>query len=346
MRYKHLSIEEREQIQQGLWQKKSLQQIAKELGRQPSSISREIERNRPPERFLYTPRLSHERALKKRKSRGRQDRLKNDAIREYVISHLKIRWSPEQIANRIKEDIPGENISHEAIYQYIYYQIHRNGWGLLRPGCQDLRIYLRRRKKRRTHKGTRRCQRIFKPRGTSINERPVVVSERARIGDWEGDTVESSDHKPGVNTLVERKTGLVLITKLKDKTSRATTEAVGCRMSALPERVKYSLTMDNGPENQNWQAMEEKTGLRTFFANAYHSWERGTNENTNGLIRDYFPKKTDFTMISQEEIQQVEYLLNTRPRKRLGWKTPLEVFSKELNRFNIILKMPSVALAG
>lgn len=346
MQYKHLSIEERERIQQGLWQHKSLRQIAKELGRQSSSIAREINRNLPAERFLYTPRLSHERSLEKRKSRGRTNRLKNDMIRGYVTSHLKLRWSPEQIANRIKEDIPGTCISHEAIYQYIYHQIHRDGWGLLRPGCQDLRNYLRRRKKRRTHKGQRRCQRIFKPRGISINERPLIINERMRLGDWEGDTISSKDNKPGANTLVERKTGVVLITKLRSKTSRATTEVVSFRMLALPERAKYSLTTDNGPENQDWQTLEEKTGLKTFFANAYHSWERGTNENTNGLIRDYFPKKTDFTAVSDEEIQEVENLLNTRPRKRLGWLTPLEAFSKELNQFNIILKTPSVALVG
>lgn len=346
MQYKHLSIEERELIQKGLWEKKPIRSIAQSLERSPSSISREISRNLPQKHFLYTPRLSHERALKKRKSRGRHERLKNDAARDYVISHLKLRWSPEQISNRMKEDVPGENISHEAIYQYIYHQIHRDGWGLLRPGCQDLRVYLRRRKKRRTHKGMRRCQRIFKPKGISINERPVIVSERTRLGDWEGDTVESANHKPGINTLVERKTGLAFITKLDDKTSQATLGAVNCRLSVLPSLARQTLTTDNGPENQRWQAMEEKVKIKCFFANAYHSWERGTNENTNGLIRDYFPKKTDFTTISRERLKEVEDLLNNRPRKRLGWLTPSEVFSKELIQFNIILNMPSVALAG
>jgi IS30 family transposase len=158
--------------------------------------------------------------------------------------------------------------------------------------------------------------------------------------------VESTDHKPGINTLVERKTGLVFITKLRDRTSFATTEAVNHRFSFLPRQTKQTLTIDNGPENQDWQTLETKTGLRCYFANAYHSWERGTNENTNGLIRDYFPKKTDFTQISQEQLQEVENLLNARPRKRLGWATPQEAFSKELNRFNIILKTPSVALVG
>ena len=346
MQYKHLSVEEREQIQRGLWEHKSLRTIAQELGRQPSSIAREIERNLPKERFLYTPRLSHARALEKRQSRGRADRLKNDAIREYVVFHLKLRWSPEQIAHRIKKDMPGCRISHEAIYQFIYHQIHRKGYGYLKPGCQDLRIYLRRRKKRRTHQGMRRCQRIFKPRGTSINERPVIVSERARLGDWEGDTVESINHKPGINTLVERKTGFVFITKLDNKTSQATLEAVEGRLAGLPSLAKQTLTTDNGPENQHWPATEERVGIKCFFANAYHSWERGTNENTNGLIRDYFPKKTDFTAIASEEIREVENLLNRRPRKRLGWLTPLEAFSKELNRFKISINMPSVALAG
>lgn len=345
MHYKHLTIEEREHIQQGLWRDKSLRDIAKEIGRSPGSISREIERNLPPERFLYTPRLAQQRALEKRKIRGRQDRLKNDIIRDYVISHLKFRWSPEQISHRIEEDIQ-ESISHEAVYQYIYHQIHRQGYGYLKPGCEDLRPYLRRRKKRRTHQGQRRCQRIFKPRGTSINERPLIINQRQRLGDWEGDTVSSKDNQTGINSLVERKTGLVLITKLKDKTSQATTEAIASRMSELPPITRNSLTMDNGPENQDWPGIEEKTGLKCFFANAYHSWERGTNENTNGLIRDFFPKKTDFTFISNEEIQKVEYLLNTRPRKRLNWFTPLEVFSKELNWFNITINIPSVALAG
>jgi IS30 family transposase len=209
-----------------------------------------------------------------------------------------------------------------------------------------LRIYLRRRKKRRTHKGQRRCQRVFRPRGVSINERPEIINERMRLGDWEGDTIESIDHKPGVNTLVERKTGVVFITKLKNKTSQATLEAVNDRLSSLPKKARHSLTTDNGPENQDWQETETRVRLKCYFANAYHSWERGTNENTNGLIRDYFPKKTDFTTISQEQLKEVENLLNNRPRKRLGWLTPFEVFSKELNQFNIILKMPSVALAG
>ena len=348
MHYKQLSIEERELIQYFLWEKKSVRDMAKDLGRSPSSICREINRNLDSlGRRMYVPRVSHQRALLKRKSRGRQDRLKNDAIRSYVISHLKLRWSPEQIANRIKQDLPGCRISHEAIYQYVYHQINRNGWGLLKSGCQDLRTCLRRRKKRRTRQGQRRCQRIFKPRGVSINDRPEIINQRVRLGDWESDTVESIDHKPGINTLVERKIGLVLVTKLEDRTSQATNEAVENRLLLLPQPARRSLTRDNGPENQEWQVLEAKTKIKCYYANAYHSWERGSSENANGLIRDFFPKKTDFAVISQEELSRVEYLLNARPRKRLNWLTPEEAFTKELNQLNIILvRLPSVALAG
>lgn len=330
MHYKHLTIQERETIQLMLWKKKSIRAIAQKINRPPSTVSREIKRNMDSiGRRRYNPRGAHERALEKRKSRGRKDRLKNVRVRNYAITHLKKKWSPEQIAGRIQSDI-NEKISHEAVYQYIYYQIHRDGYGLLKPKCEDLRVYLRRKKKRRTHKGIRRCQRCFKPKGTIIDERPAIVEERKRIGDWESDTVESKDYKPGINTLVERQTGLVFISKLFNKTSKATTTAIVSRLNFLPPKAKQTITFDNGTENSNWQELERKTNIKTFFCHPYHSWERGTNENTNGLIRDYFPKKTDFTKIPNEEIKRVEHELNTRPRKRLNYKTPLEVFSVAL----------------
>jgi transposase, IS30 family len=329
MKYTHFRIEERELIQELVWQKVSVREIAKRLGRSHSSVSREMSKKFPKEHKVYTPRLANERALLKRKSRGRKDRLKNETIRKYVVAHLKMRWSPEQISGRLNKDLT-LSISHEAIYQYIYAQIHRDGYGLLRPGAEDLRPYLRRKRKRRMGKNMVRGQRIFRFKSASIEKRPQVVNERKRVGDWEGDTVESCDHKPGVNTLVERKTGYVFITKLKDKTSGATIKAVTQRMSVLPQKVKYTLTLDNGPENRNWQSMQEQTKLSVYSAHPYCSGERGTNENTNGLIRDYFPKKTDFTQVSDELIQKVEYDLNNRPRKRLNWSTPLEAMSGAL----------------
>jgi len=329
MKYEHLSIWEREKIQELFWLKKSVRYIAGILGRSPSSISRELRRNFPQERIRYTPRLANERALFKRTCRGRTKRLKTQGIREYVVSHLKLGWSPEQTSAMVKKEKIGL-ISHEVIYQFVYAQIHRNGYGYLRPGHEDLRPYLRRKQKRRQKKGMRKSQRIFKLKGISIDERPHIVDTRERIGDWESDTVESYNHKPGVNTLLERKTGLFLVTRVSDKTSASTVRAIEERMSALPKKMKQTITFDNGPENSNWQVVEEKTKLKTFFAHPYHSWERGANENANGLLREYFPKGTDFSTISDEDLVEVEYRLNSRPRKRLGWMSPLQAMSVAL----------------
>ncbi|KKQ71981.1 MAG: integrase catalytic subunit [Candidatus Peregrinibacteria bacterium GW2011_GWC2_39_14] len=330
MQYTHISIEEREKIQEMLWQKKSVRQIAKALNRSPSSISREIFRNQSRLKQLYRPRIAQDRADMHKKYRGREKRLKNEIIRSYVISKLRERWSPEQISGRLRIDHPEQAISHEAIYQYVYAQIHRDGYGYLRPECEDLRIYLRRRRKRRVHKGYRKCSRTSLIRGRSINVRPAVVNERIRVGDWEGDSVASVSNKTGINTLVERKIGYLMMTKLKNKTGKATTNVVSKRLSILPEKLRLTLTLDNGPENQDWQTIEERIRITCYHANPYHSWERGTNENTNSLIRQYFPKKTDFGMISDEQIKRVETFLNNRPRKRLNYKTPLEAMSVAL----------------
>ena len=328
MNYKHFSIEERELIQTMWWERKSMRDIAKALGRSHTSVSREMRKNFPLEHKIYTPRLAQERAKENTKRRGREDRLKSEKIRSYVVTHLKRRWSPEQISMRIKIDL-NQTISHEAIYQYVYSRVCF-GSNLTKPNMEDLRPYLRRRRRIRRPKGGRRCQRIFKPYGTSIEERSDIINERRRIGDWEGDTVESKDHKPGINTLVERKVGYVMITRLKDKTSSATVHAVSTRMNALPSRFKHTITLDNGPENRDWENLEQKTEMKTYFAHPYCSGERGTNENTNGLIRDYFPKKTDFDTISDEELLFVERELNCRPRKRLNGRTPLEAISGAL----------------
>lgn len=237
---------------------------------------------------------------------------------------MKEGWSPEQIAGSIEAD-KGERISHEAIYQYVYAQIHRGGNGWVRPGKEDLRPYLARRHKKRARKGMRKGQRIFRPNGASIDERPLVVNKRRRIGDWEGDTIASKNNDIGLNSLVDRKSGLLLLSKLSAKTAEATREVVARRLANLPS---HTLTVDNGSENRTWEETEKEAGVKVYFAHPYHSWERGSNENTNGLVRRYFPKGTDFRTVSNEEIAWVEYALNTRPRKRLGYRTPLAVFNE------------------
>ena len=170
----------------------------------------------------------------------------------------------------------------------------------------------------------------MKPRGISIEKRPKIVGARKRIGDWEGDSVESKDHKPGLNTVVERKIGLLFMTKLRDKTSAATVEAMKERFADVPRRFRQTVTLDNGPENSDHGSITRTTGLTCYSAHPYSSHERGTNENTNGLIRDYFPKKIDFSMIPDEMIRFVEAEINSRPRKRLNWRTPLEAWSVAL----------------
>ena len=327
MNYKHFTIEEREIIQTMLWQHTSIRSIATALGRSPSSVSREVKRNKPPVRNHYTPRLADKRAHEKRTHRGRKLRLKNGVVRRYVVNKLKEGWSPEQIAGRLSLDHPEEHISHEAIYQYIYSHVYREGYGYMKPHYHDLRPYLKRRHTRRVPHGGRACRKAVRQRGISIEERPKAVNNRSHIGHWENDTVESCRHKAGINTLVERKSGLVFMTKLTNKKSSATTEAIVRRLGVLPQNKRLSITFDNGSENAGWKTVQETLGSICYFAHPYCSGERGTNENTNGLIRWYFPKGTDFTTVSEEALSMVEYMLNTRPRKRLGWRTPLEDFN-------------------
>lgn len=329
MKFKHFTIEEREKIQELLWQKASVRSIAGVINRSPSSVSREISKNIPLKR-IYKPRLAHERAVERRSSRGRKLRLKNGFIRRYVISKLKDDYSPEQIAGRLHEDYPDESISPEAIYQYIYSQIYRAGTGSMKPGYHDLRQYLKRGHKFRRKQGMRRGQRVLRPKGPCIDDRPKEVEKRETVGHWETDSIVSKKSTVGLNTIVERKTGLVFITKIQDSTAEVTKEALVKRLGEVPEQFRSTVTSDNGHENFMFDSVMTELGVLWFFAHPYHSWERGTNENTNGLIRWYFPKGTDFATISNDTIKAVETALNNRPRKRLGWKTPLEAFNESV----------------
>lgn len=329
MSYTHFTIEERERIQELRWAKWSMRRIARELGRTPSSISRELSRNLPPERKRYAPRLAHARALRQRRSRGRTERLKSAVLRTYTVTQLKRGWSPEQIAGTSLHAV-GQTISHEAIYQYIYAQVHRAGYGYVKPGCEDLRAYLPRRRKRRMRKGMRSVQRIERTeRLPSIDTRPNEVAERTRIGHWEDDLIVSRASSDNLKTINERVSGIVFIGRVKDGSAAETNRVVTERLGGVPAQWRRTLTRDRGTENMGYVALQDTLGLDCYFAHAYHSWERGSNENLNGLIRRFFPKGTDFRTITNEQIRQVEYLLNSRPRKRLGYKTPYQVFYEQ-----------------
>lgn len=329
MNYKHFSIEEREKIQDGLWAKRSIRSIANTLGRSPSSVAREIGRNILL-KWSYRPRLANERALEHRHHRGRTLRLKNGFIRRYAVAKLKEGFSPEQISGRLTLEHPRYHISHEAVYQYIYHQVYRGGHGYMKPYHHDLRPYLKRRHQRRVRKGMRKSQRIWRPKGLSIDVRPKSVAARHTIGHWEGDSMVSRKSTAGLNTLVERTTGLAFISKIENGTAHETGVRVRERLSVLPPYLRKTLTLDNGPENADHVAITHALGTKVYFAHPYHSWERGTNENTNGLIRWYLPKGTDFATVSNAEVAAIEWALNNRPRKRLGWRTPLEAWSVAL----------------
>ena len=221
-------------------------------------------------------------------------------------------------------------ISHEAIYQYVYQQIHRKGNGLVKKGCEDLRIYLVRRHKRRAKKGFRKAQKA--ERATllpSIENRSRVVDERSRVGDWEDDIITSKKSLVCVKSINERKTGVVFFKKTLNGTAKICDEAVRNRLSIIPSKYRKTLTRDRGSENKAYETLAKDLDLDIFFTHAYCSYERGSNENNNGLFRRYFPKKTNFANISDEDVAKVEYLINSRPRKRLDGFTPYEIFYKE-----------------
>lgn len=329
MQYKHLTIEEREIIQEMLWQKQSIRAIAKELNRSPSSISREINKNKDSiNRRRYIPRVAHSKAMSNRAKRGKRKLAKSRALYYYVIDKLKLGWSPEQIANTAKKNI-GESISYEAIYQYVYAQIYRKGYGYVKPGQEDLRPYLARRRKRRNQQGMRKSHRIDKGPLPSIESRPNEVGLRLNIGDWENDLIVSGQSKFKLKTINERYSGLVFIEKVKNGTTEESSKAMFKRLSEIPRKYLKTLTMDRGSENLNYKEIENILGFDCYYAHSYCSWERGCNENLNGLIRRYLPKKTDFKTVTNNDIKKIEYLLNSRPRKRLGYKTPYEVFYKK-----------------
>jgi len=317
-RYKQLSLEDRDRITEMKAGGLSLRAIAGELGRSPSTIAREVGRNSSPAYALYMSHRAHDRAARRKREAAGRPRLKDKETADYVREKLSMGWSPEQIAGRIGIDRPGLSISPEAIYQFIY---HRET-----EGREELIRCLRRGHRKRKAKGVGRKERRTKiPNRVPIEERPASVEARSRFGHWEGDSMVSRKSLAALNSLVERKSRLLFITRLPRKSAGRTSEAVIRRLGGLPERARRTLTLDNGTENARHEEITGAIGTRCFFARPYASWQRGTNEHMNGLVRWYFPKGTDFGKITDVQVARVESLINNRPRKCLGYKTPLEV---------------------
>ena len=249
----------------------------------------------------------------------------------YVVEKLKLGWSPEQISIRLPIDCKRDTrmrISHEAIYQHVYAQVQRGGNGKVKEGCEDLRPYLPRRHTRRQKKGFRQAQKAEQPILPSIEDRPKSVERRRQIGHWEDDTIVSRQSSDRIKSMNERVSGIILLGKMRDGTIAESNRVVLERLGVLPEQTRKTLTRDRGTENLGYQEIEDVLGLRCFFAHAYCSQERGSNENGNGLVRRVYPKKTDFALVSDADLRALEQRLNTRPRKRHGGLTPYEVFFK------------------
>ena len=309
--------------------KKTISNIAKELGRPVSSVSREIGGKPKIGRGKYSADIAEARALDNSKNQGRKSKLDYEPLCVYVVEKLKLGWSPEQIESRLPIEYPRDRkmrISYEAIYQYVYAQIYRGGNGTVKEGCEDLRKYLPRRHARRLKKGFRKAHKLERiGKLPSIEDRPEEADKRKEVGHFEDDTMVSRQSLVRVKSVNERVSGVVFLGKMMDGTSEESTRVVCERLNVIPPPFRKTLTRDRGTENMGWENIEKTLSLNVYFAHSYCSYERGSNENLNGLVRRFFPKKTDFAKVTDEEIHRVEYLLNTRPRKRFGGKTPLEV---------------------
>lgn len=320
MSYTHFSKEERIRLaalnQAGF----SNKDIARELRRDLSSIGRELVRNYSPEKDKYLPGAAQKLYENRRIEANQQFHIiiHGSDLEKYIIAKLKKYWSPEQIAGRIQRDkLFNTTIVHETIYQYIYHD---------KP---ELKQYLRCTKgKYRRRYGTKiREKQREEAKKKRIDERPAIIEERGRIGDWEGDTIVGDEKTFHILTHVCRKSGKLLGDKVDDATAEKTRKITTKRFKKLPKKKRHSTTYDNGTLFSEHEKLEQDLGMPIYFAYPYHSWERGTNENTNGLLRQFIPKKTSFKNISQKQLDHYVKLINTRPRKRLNYATPDEVFS-------------------
>ena len=331
---KPLTLSERITIELRYRNGQSITNISKELGRNKSTISREIDGKPRTGIGKYNADRAHAKALERIGNRGNVSIISiNEKLKKYIIRKLKIGWSPEQISIRLPIDYADDKtmrISHEAIYQYVYAQVRRGGNGAVKEGCEDLRSCLTRRHKRRAKKGMRAAQKAERNASLpSIDDRPRVVEERSRVGDWEDDFLVSRASKVCIKSVNERKSGIVLFGKTKDGTAKWGDMVLFEKLKGIPSKYLKTLTRDNGSENKDWETVEKTLGLLVFFAHPYHSWERGSNENCNGLLRRYFPKGTDWSNVTEAQIARAEYLINNRPRKRFGGFTPVEMFYQE-----------------
>lgn len=323
MSYRHLTSEERFAIEHFLQQGMSFRNIALSLGRNHTTISRELRRNSS--KNGYRHQTAQERSVS-RCSQPRHFRCQSrPALVAYVDEKLRNEWAPEQIAGRICLDYPNDplmRISAETIYRWIYTEagvggrFHRH----LRRG--------RSRRRPRTSYGRGKRFLLERPR---IADRPEIVGSRRRFGDWEADLISASFGKAALVSCIERKSRYLLLAKVDDKTAASFNTALTGQLLAIPAGLRKTLTLDNGSEMAKFKELETATGMDTYFCEPHSPWQRGANENCNGLVRQYFPRGISFRSVTEKATQRAVERLNTRPRKCLGYQTPTEVFSQALS---------------
>ncbi len=314
MTYRQITLEERYTISLLRRQGRGPAEIARHLGRHRSTVSRELRRNGSPWDGGYRPSKAQEQA-NGRRSRSRRNRLFQGREWDRVEALLRGDWSPEQVSGYLGKTRQ-LSISHETIYRYVW-EDRRLGGSLYR----HLRCATKQRRKRYGRYDSR--GRLAGKR--LIAERPASVDQRKAIGHWEIDTVMGVGNDDCVVTLVERVSGYVLIGKLKARTMKEAARRTIALLRKHPEKF-HTITADNGTEFHSYEKIESATGVKFYFATPHHAWERGTNENTNGLIRQYLPKRTSMAHVTQHDCQRIAKKLNTRPRKRLNYQTPEERF--------------------
>lgn len=321
--YKRLSIGEREIISQMLYSGYSLRKISESLDRNVTTISREV----APFSVLGKPYKAYlaDKCSNILSRRTRKNKLEtNPKLLRFVKEKLALRWSPEQISRALKNQYPLDKhmqASHETIYTYIY--LHTKG-----ELKKELTGYLRQKKRLRKNRKSVKDQRGVIVDMVSIDERPKEVNARIVPGHWEGDLIMGKGHKSALGVIVERKNRFVILAPLKAKTAPEVRKAFTKEFKSLPKQMAISMTYDRGKEMAEHKLFTKNTKIKVYFCHPASPWERPTCENTNMLIRDFFPKKTDFNEISRKEIKKVQNWLNERPRKTLDWKTPKETFYK------------------
>jgi IS30 family transposase len=332
MKYNQLTAADRGAIEALLHKNYTLTEIAREIGFHKSTVSREIKQRSTPRGYVaWSAQLNYESKRKKCKQKKKLDKSKTQ---KYVVSRLQRGWSPEQIAGRMELEAREDRVCHETIYAWLY----EDKWA---HDDEKLYQYLRYGQKKRKRQNGRSVHRSKIPNRVGIDKRPKVVKDRTEYGHWEGDSV-IYPYKMAINTLNELMTGRVKFSKLKRKTARLTAQAMS---NQLKDEIVLTITLDNGSEFTQHESVAKKTGASTYFCDPYSSWQRGANENANMLLRGYLPKRKNIANLTQDELNNIASELNNRPRKRLGYKTPNEVYNELIANMKGS-NQPSVALGS